>query len=240
MHNAPTPLLALGLALVQATTMGGATPLTPRQTTACEDVHIFIARGSEEPYPGRQSSIVDAVCSSLASASASCGYEDITYPATFDAYCASVYAGVTGGAAALAAYAAACPAARLVLTGYSQGAQLVGDVLGGAGGEFGDCTEQTSEPLARDGALAKQIAAVTLFGDVRHVAGQSYNTGTGADKDGIYPRASGALDAWADILKSWCSEDDPVCAQGGDINAHTAYFDLFTDAAAEFIVAQLA
>ncbi|KAF4502252.1 acetylxylan esterase precursor [Fusarium agapanthi] len=63
----------------------------------CQNVHIFLACGTDEPYPGRQSSIVSAICSGLTS----CGYEDINYPASFNTYCTSIYAGITGVAAAL-------------------------------------------------------------------------------------------------------------------------------------------
>lgn len=53
---------------------------TARQTEDCEDVHIFLARGTGEDYPGRQISNVYAICNGTGDAS--CGYEDIQYPAT--------------------------------------------------------------------------------------------------------------------------------------------------------------
>lgn len=57
-----------------------------RQTEDCEDVHLFLARGTDEDYPGRQISIVYAVCNGTGDAS--CGYEDIQYPASFLPTCA--------------------------------------------------------------------------------------------------------------------------------------------------------
>lgn len=51
-----------------------------RQTDNCDDVHLFLARGTGEDYPGRQISIVNAVCNGTGDAS--CGYEDIQYPAS--------------------------------------------------------------------------------------------------------------------------------------------------------------
>lgn len=114
----------------------------------CDAVHIFIARGSTEPYPGRQSAVVDAVCADITS----CGYEDIIYPATFEDYCNSAAAGVANGTAQVTAYAERCTDAKLVLTGYSQGAQVVGDILGGGGGPFQDCEQVFNEPLSPDTA----------------------------------------------------------------------------------------
>lgn len=84
---------------------------------ACHSVHVFLARGTSEPYPGRQSSVVSAICNGISN----CGYEDITYPASMSpTYCASVSAGVTSGTSQITAYANRCPNAKLILTGYSQ------------------------------------------------------------------------------------------------------------------------
>lgn len=91
--------------------------LASRQTQECDAVHIFLARGTSEEYPGRQISVVNAVCNGTSS----CGYEDILYPASFvPDYCTSVGEGVVNGTAQITAYAAQCPDAQLVLSGYSQ------------------------------------------------------------------------------------------------------------------------
>src|SRR4051812_45026907 len=94
----------------------GAAPLD-----TCDSVHIFIARGSIEPYPGRQGALVTAICEGISS----CGYDDIGYPATFSDYCSSVAVGVSNGTALIESYAAACPEAKLVLTGYSQVTDII-------------------------------------------------------------------------------------------------------------------
>lgn len=104
-----------------------ASPVPVPQTvnTPCHEVHIFLARGSEEPYPGRQSNLVDAICRGISS----CGYEDIVYPATFANYCeASVPVGVANGKAQIEAYSTRCPDSKLVLSGYSQVWPLEGAV----------------------------------------------------------------------------------------------------------------
>ena len=86
-----------------------------RQTT-CNNVQVFIARGSEEPYPGRQGALATAICSGVPF----CGYTDIGYPATFSDYCNSVSSGGANGTSLITAYAQRCPSAKIVLTGYSQ------------------------------------------------------------------------------------------------------------------------
>lgn len=93
-----------------------ASPMEIEERQACQAVHIFIARGSAEPYPGRQGALATAICSGVTN----CGYEDIMYPATFENYCSSVSTGITNGKAAITSYATRCPNAKLVLTGYSQ------------------------------------------------------------------------------------------------------------------------
>jgi hypothetical protein len=101
-------------------------------TCSCDDVHMFLARGNNEPYPGRQSAIVEAVCDGLVG---SCGYEDLIYSALYtDLYCQTVYDGTIAGHTQMTAYVEECPNSKLILAGYSQGAQIALDILGGAGG----------------------------------------------------------------------------------------------------------
>ncbi|KAH7024438.1 Alpha/Beta hydrolase protein [Microdochium trichocladiopsis] len=230
---ATTALLLL--AGTQASPLGD---LAERQA-ACQSVHVFIARGSTEPYPGRQGALATAICSGISS----CGYEDITYPATFDNYCTSAQAGVVNGKAAITAYAARCPNAKLVLTGYSQGAHVIGDILGGGGGNLGSCTQQTSTGLSRTSSPGNKIAAALFFGDVRHVASQSYNTGSGAAGAGMWPRSSSqlsSLNTYSSVMRSWCLSGDNVCAAGGrDPSAHTSYFNVFTQEAAAWVKTKL-
>lgn len=129
-------------------TFASSAAVIPRQEEPCDAVHVFIARGSTEPYPGRQSAVADAVCADITP----CGSEDIIYPATFEDYCNSAGAGVANGTAQVTAYAERCPDAKLILTGYSQGGHVVGDVLGGGGGPFQDCEQAVNEPLSPDTA----------------------------------------------------------------------------------------
>ena len=110
-----------------------------KRQSPCTDIHIFLSKGWNEPYPGRQGALAGAICAGLPDVS--CDYEDILFSNTpEDDYCASVTEGNTNGVAQMNAYAERCPDSRLVLTGYSQGANVAGDILGGGGGRFGNET----------------------------------------------------------------------------------------------------
>ncbi|GAA0259646.1 cutinase family protein [Cryptosporangium japonicum] len=127
-------------------------------------------------------------------------------------YRASVAAGVTELRAYLAQRVRTCPTERLVLGGYSQGAQVVGDALAG---------------LGRD--LRDRVAFVGLFGDPK----LSLPEGRGIFPVGCRGKSlspwrrgtascytdNGILDARspyvpADVATrtgSWCDRDDPIC-----------------------------
>lgn len=117
------PILAL-LPVLLLPYLALASPLRSRQGTSadCDDVHVFLARGTGEDYPGRQISVVWAICNGTDAATTSCGYENVQYPATIalPEYCTSEGLGATHGTAQITEYAARCPDAQLVLSGYSQ------------------------------------------------------------------------------------------------------------------------
>ncbi|KAI0828776.1 carbohydrate esterase family 5 protein [Hypoxylon sp. FL0890] len=211
----------------------------------CTDVHIFLSRGNNEPYPGRQGKLVQAICSGLAS----CDYEDIVFDnALTTEYCGAVEAGREAGIEQITAYNKRCPDTKLVVSGYSQGAQVVGDILGGGGGVFFQgCTTPTVTGLDPNSAPANKIAAALLFGNTRHTANQSYNTLAGASINGLFPRSGqqlAGLDNFAGVLRDWCQGDDPVCASGDgkrtyNVQDHLNYFDLYSGAAGEWVKSKL-
>lgn len=105
---------------------------------------------------------------------------------------------------------------RIVLTGHSQGAQVIGDVIQG----------QSSKPLPE--RVLKQIIGVALFGD------PYFNGKDGLSGQFTYPRAlqsSGALGRrkpygarWRGAILSYCHATDPVCQSDGfRFSAHTNY-----------------
>jgi len=142
----------LAATLVLAPVVLGAS-LVERQS-ACSKTHIFLAKGNNEPYPGRQGVLVNAICNGLEN----CDYEDILFYNPVESnYCGSVTEGAANGVAQITAYNARCPDTQLVVSGYSQGAQIVGDILGGGGGTFfQDCQQATNAGIDINSAAGKK------------------------------------------------------------------------------------
>ncbi|OTA54516.1 carbohydrate esterase family 5 protein, partial [Hypoxylon sp. EC38] len=211
----------------------------------CTEVHIFLSRGNNEPYPGRQGKLVQAICSGLAS----CDYEDIVFDNALETeYCGAVEAGRKAGVEQITAYNKKCPDTKLVVSGYSQGAQVVGDILGGGGGVFFQgCTTPTVSGMDAKSAPGNKIAAALLFGDTRHTANQPYNTLPGASINGLFPRSGeqlAGLNNFAGVLRDWCQGDDPICAQGDgkrvyNVQHHLNYFDVYSGAAGQWVKSKL-
>ncbi|KAI6782651.1 uncharacterized protein J7T54_003664 [Emericellopsis cladophorae] len=99
--------------------------------------------------------------------------------------------GAANGVKQIAAYNKRCPDAKLVVSGYSQGGQVVGYVLG-------------------DGA----VVAAMILGNVRHTAGHLYVDLSMADSQAIFPRPEDQLAnlaRYGDALHNYCVETDPIC-----------------------------
>lgn len=151
----PLAVASAVLSLLAAGTTSSApsshAPQPPRaRSTACEDVHIFLARGWKEDYPGRQGVLVDAICAGTTTTSA-CGYEDVVFDdSATSSYGPAVYQGATASIAQITAYADACPDAQIVLSGYSEGAHALGDALAGGGGDYFGLVEGDVTGIASD------------------------------------------------------------------------------------------
>jgi len=166
-------------------------------------VHIFLAKGNNEPYPGRQGKLAGAICSGLKS----CDYEDIQFQnALEDPFCDSVTEGVKNGIKQITAYNKKCPDSKLVVSGYSQGGQVVGDILGGGGGVFfQNCVEPDLQGLNPKTLPGSKIVAAMVFGDTRHTKDQPFNVLSGAGKNGLFPRPAGMLQnlaSYGDVFRN--------------------------------------
>jgi hypothetical protein len=207
--------------------------------TPCNDVHFFLARGNNEPYPGRQAALVEATCNGIAS----CGYENLIYSALFtDLSCQTTYDGAIAGLTQLTAYADNCPNSKLILAGYSQGAQIVTDILGGGGGiSFNGCVQPDTAPLDRTTSPGNRLSAVIAFGNTRHTANQPYNYGNGSALDGLFPKSGAQLSRIADytnIMRDWCVSTDPICAANqtfSNVSTHLGYYNSHAQEAAVWI-----
>ncbi|KAM0192666.1 hypothetical protein ACHAPI_008023 [Fusarium lateritium] len=202
----------------------------------CKDVHIFLAKGNNEPEPGRQGKLAGAICSGLES----CDYEDIHFNNPLPApFCDSVTEGVVNGKKQITAYNKRCPNSKIVVSGYSQGAHVVGDILGGGGGVFfEDCVEEDIAGLSPKSRPGNKIVAAMVFGDTRHTADQPFNVLSGAGNNGLFPRPADQLAnlaSYGDVFRNYCVETDPICAQGEEVKTHLNYFDIYSNQVATWV-----
>lgn len=195
-----------GLAVAVAVSLfsiAGAGPVAPARAD-CPDVQLIFARGTAEP-PGLGVA-GDALLAALQPALGSRTVDSyaVNYPASYNFL--QTADGANDARDHIAQMVEQCPATKLVLGGFSQGAAAVSMLagvppLGERIGNFG------SAP-ALDPALANKVAAVAVFGN----PGNRFNTPLSTT--GQF--AGRAIDI--------CSPGDPVCVVGGrDREAHHDY-----------------
>ena len=121
---------SIAIVFLAAISSWAASTLSTRQSSGCSSgVHLFIARGSLEPQgEGVESCVTSLVQQSIPGSNG----EGIVYPADPDRYIVSEPAGVKAMTAAIQNYTQACPNGKFALLGYSQGANVVSDVIGGS------------------------------------------------------------------------------------------------------------
>lgn len=101
------------------------------QNSSCvtgDAVHMIIARASLEP-PG--TGVIGGVATQVMQQLPGSDLVPVDYPATLDNYPTSEAQGVKAMTALVMDYANRCPNSKMVLMGYSQGAQVTADVLCG-------------------------------------------------------------------------------------------------------------
>jgi acetylxylan esterase len=221
---------ALAVVGIDAGTAGAvAAPTSP-----CATVHVIAARGStEQPGAGVIGSLVTDIQNGV---SATVSTQAVVYPALLFPYDTSSTAGDTAVEQELTAEVQQCPSQKIVLVGYSQGAQIIGDALGGGGGVSG--LGPASAPVSS--AIASHVVAVIQFGDPRHLPNLSFDKGTAVNVTGLFPRlASQSLSAFASSIQSYCDTGDPFCASGNNLGAHLDYTTKYDTAATTFVVGRL-
>ena len=195
-------LAVAAVALSVVTVTSGPAPTAGAD--GCPDVQLIFARGTAEP-PG-MGRVGDAFFAALQPALGSRRVDAyaVNYPASYNFL--TTADGANDARDHIAAMVDQCPATRLVLGGFSQGAAAVSMLagvppVGQRIGNFG------SAP-ALDPGLAGKIAAVAVFGN----PGNRFNT----------PLSS--TGAFAGRAIDLCSPGDPVCVVGGrDRDAHSDY-----------------
>jgi cutinase len=204
--TAAAALLAAALVIAPASTPFPIAALIPAASAACPDAEVVFARGREEP-PG-VGAVGDALVNSLRGKTRmSVGVYGVNYPADI-----STGNGANDMSAHVQSMARSCPNTRMVLGGYSLGAEVADLVTGGRVG-FG-----FTNPLPP--GMDQHIAAVALFGNgTRRLA-----------------------PAFAGKTIDQCAAGDPICGRGTNWPSHLqpSYIDSgLVDQAASFVAGKL-
>jgi cutinase len=189
----------------------------------CPDVEVVFARGTGEA-PG-VGFVGDAFVDSLRSkvGGKSVGVYGVNYPATMDF--PNALAGIDDAGNHVEHVAASCPATKMVLGGFSQGAAVAAFVTSAAIPD--GAPADSPKPMPPE--VAAHVAAVTLFG----TPSSNFMSIIGAP-----PLAIGPL--YQPKTTELCAAGDPVCSNGGDFAAHNSYVDNgMVDQAAAFAAGHL-
>jgi cutinase len=163
----------------------------------CPDVEVVFARGTTEPpgVGGVGQAFVDSLRSQLGGRSV--GVYAVNYPASRD-FSRSTPAGADDASARIESVAANCPNTRMVLGGYSQGAAVI-----------------DLSTTALPAEVADHVAAAALFGGPRSAFADQLSPGPLPTIGALY--AGKTIDL--------CVPNDPICSDGRDMRAHTAYVE---------------
>jgi acetylxylan esterase len=206
----------------------------------CATVNLIVARASTEaPGDGAIGALAEEIQKGV---KATVSQQAVNYPAALTPYEPSVTAGDKAIKQQLEEEVSKCPSQKIVLLGYSQGAQIVGDALGGGGGNplyLGLVGDGPATPPAAASATS-HVIGVIQYGDPRHLPNQSYDAGTDKGATGIFPRLSSqSISAFASDIQSYCDNGDPFCAKGLNLEAHLTYVEKYDKTADSFIIGRL-
>lgn len=140
-------------------------------TTDCSNAHIIVNRATGEP-PSQ--GVIGTLATIITTRIPGTTVQWVDYPAVLIPYDQSTDTGIRMTKDAIRTYADKCPNAKIVMLGYSQGAQVVGDVLCGGGGALG--LGPLTEPLEEQ--YLRRVTAVVQMGDPRFVPNQDWDFGT--------------------------------------------------------------
>lgn len=187
----------------------------------CNDIEVVFARGTNEP-PGI-GRVGDSFVGNLRErvGGRSIGVYAVNYPASYDFLAAAD--GANDASAYIQNLVATCPASRIVLGGYSQGAAVVDMLLGipPLGDRVGDVGSAPPLPFS----VADKIAAVAVFGNPAAKFGNPVSMAPA-------PFAGKGIDL--------CADGDPICSRGRNPFAHTSYEKTdMVGQAAGFVAARL-
>jgi cutinase len=178
----------------------------------CPDVEVASARGTGQP-PGvgmNGQAFIDSLKSKLPGRNIK--VYAVNYPASDDLV-RSPPVGADDARAHVQATVAQCPNTRIVLSGYSQGANVI---------------DRITEELAPE--VADHVAAVAVFGNPRSTLAAKM---VGSQLPTISP-------LYRPKTIDLCVPDDPVCSEGTNWSAHALYIQSgMTNQAAVFVAGKL-
>jgi cutinase len=223
----PAVFAVLAVAAIVVGTLATA-PSADAADDACPAVEVVFARGTfEAPGVGATGqAFVDALNARLPGKTIE--VYGVNYPASLD-FGRSVD-GIADASNKIQAVAASCPATKIVLGGYSQGAAVAGYTTTDTVPAGIDLPAGLTGPMPA--AISSHIAAVVLFGtpDAWFLSLADNNAP---------PITIGSL--YAGKTLQLCATGDPVCFPGGlDRSAHSSYKNNgMTDQAADFVARHL-
>ena len=200
---APAALTAGAAGLSMLTSAPGAT------AQPCPATEVVFARGTGEP-PGvgpTGQAFIDALGARLGGKPVA--VYPVNYPAS-DAWATGID-GVRDASDHVISMAANCPATKMVLGGFSQGAAVMGFVTSS---EVPEGIDPTTVPKPLQPEVADHVAAVVLFGTPNVRAMNFLNQP---------PVAIGPLYQAKTI--QLCVPEDAVCSEGMNFGAHNSYPD---------------
>ncbi|HYR15438.1 MAG TPA: cutinase family protein [Mycobacterium sp.] len=206
------------LAAIMSALVCGATTLVVAPSAAadpCPDINVVFARGTNDtPGMGR---VGDAFSDALRTevGGRSLTTYAVNYPASYDFLTAAD--GAADATNYITALSQQCPATRIVLGGYSQGAAVV-DMLAGIP-PLGNKIGETGSAPPLPGGLVPYITAVAVFGNPATKFGNPMTSSVFGGK---------AIDL--------CKDGDPICSRGRNPFAHSDYVSAgLTQQAADFV-----
>lgn len=229
-------------------TLAAAAPLLPRQSCV-SGLYMIVARGSNEaPGEGKPGAVADAIAARVPGSTSVA----VDYPATIisssSEYPESVTDGINDTKTKIQNYVNACgSSSRIVLIGYSQGGNVMTDVLAGGVDKPDPITSeyaQYSKPINSVPVISEtnehQVTGTVVFGDPSFTDDQSFDRGN-ATKSGVFAREKGGaslalLNTYASTIRSYCDQHDTFCASGDDIDVHYAEVSDHLQEAADFII----
>ncbi len=202
-----THFLVLAVCAMSGLSASVLAPDLPVASAQCPDVQVVFARGTGEP-PGvgaTGQAFVDDLRSRIGGKSLD--VYPVNYPASND--WDTGLDGIRDAGAHVVSMAHDCPNTKMVLSGYSQGAAVMGFVTSAA---VPNGVDPATVPKPMDPALADHVSSVVLFG-MPNVRAMNFLNEP--------PVAIGPL--YQPKTIKVCATEDPVCSDGMNFAAHNTY-----------------